>query len=123
MGGPEVADVISISELRVKTHIGVTPEEQAELQEVVVDITLEADLRTPGRSDALRDTVDYARATRLVADVIESSKANLLEHLADEVAAALLGLEGVRAVTVEIAKDPPPVGENVRNIAIRIERP
>ena len=107
----------------MKTHIGVTPEERAELQEVVADITISADLRKPGRSDALEDTVDYARATRIVADIIESSRASLLEHLADKVAGALLDLEGVRAVTVEIAKDPPPVGENVRNIAIRIERP
>lgn len=118
-----MADVISISGLRVKTHIGVTEEERAELQEVVSDITLEADLRTPGRSDALEDTVDYAGATQIVARIIESSKANLLEHLAEKVAEALLALEGVRAVIVEIAKDPPPVGENVENIAVRIERP
>ena len=118
-----MADVISISKLRAKTHLGVTPEEQAELQEVVVDVTIDTDLRTPGRSDALEDTVDYARATKLVSDIIESSKASLLEYLADQIATALLDLEGVRGVTVEIAKDPPPVGENVRNIAIRIERP
>ena len=92
-------------------------------QEVVVNVRLEADLRTPGRSDLLEDTVDYARATKIVEELIESSQANLLEHLADNLATALLEVEGVRAVTVEIAKDPAPVVENVQNITVRIERP
>ena len=118
-----MADVISIRGLRVKTRIGVSEVERAQRQEVVVDIALAADLRTPGRSDSLDDTVDYAQATTIAADVIEASSANLLEHLAEDVARALLDLEGVEYVTVEIAKDSPPVGENVGNISVRIERP
>ena len=118
-----MADAIEIRGLRAKTHIGVTPEEREQLQEIVVDITLEADLRTPGASDDLGDTVDYSRATAIAAEVIESTTPNLLEHLADQIAVALLDLEGVRAVIVEIAKDPPPVVENVKNVAVRIERP
>ena len=118
-----MADVISIRGLRVKTRVGVSEEERTQPQEVVVDIALAADLRTPGRSDALADTVDYARATTIAAELIEASTANLLEHLAEEVARALLDLEGVDYVTVEIAKDPAPVGENVDNISVRIERP
>ena len=118
-----MADVISIRGLRVKTRVGVSEQERAQPQEVVVGIELAVDLRTPGRSDSLADTVDYARATTIAADLIEASNANLLEHLAEEVAGALLGLEGVDYVTVEIAKDPPPVGENVETISVRIERP
>lgn len=118
-----MVDAISITGLRVKTHIGVTPEEQERPQEVVIHLTIHADLRSPGASDALEDTVDYARATAVVAQLVEASRANLLEHLAEEVARSVLGLPGVDAVDVEIAKDPPPVGENVRNIAVRIERP
>ena len=107
----------------MKTHLGVTEEERGQPQEVVVDIALAADLRTPGRSDYLADTVDYSRATTIAADLIGASNASLLEHLAEQVAGALLGLEGVDYVTVEIAKDPAPVGENVDNISVRIERP
>lgn len=118
-----MADVISIRGLRVKTHVGVSEEERAQAQEVVVEITLAMDLRTPGRSDSLVDTVDYARVTKVATDRIEASNVNLLEHLAEEVARALLDLQGIDHVTVEIAKDPPPVGENVENISVRIERP
>ncbi len=118
-----MADVIAIRGLRAKTHVGVTPEERGQLQEVVVDISVETDLRTPGASDDLADTVDYARATAVAVEVIEASTSNLLEHLAERVAVALLELDRVRAVTVEIAKDSPPLRENLQNVAIRIERP
>ncbi len=118
-----MADTIVISGLRAKTHIGVTDEEKAQPQEVVVDVHLGTDLRSPGRSDSLGDTVDYAQATKVIAEITESSRANLLEHLAERVADGLLALAGVEWVSVEIAKDPPPVGENVQNVAVRIERP
>ena len=118
-----MADAITISALRAKTHIGVTPEERAELQEVVVNVCLAADLRAPGRSDALEDTIDYAEVAGTIASIVEDSRVNLLENLAETVAGALLRLEHVTAVTVEIAKDPPPVVENVQNITVRIERP
>ena len=118
-----MADAISISGLRAQTHIGVTPEEREQPQQVVVDLELEADLRAAGRSDALEDTVDYANVTSMVTRLVEASQAHLLEHLAEDIAEALLRLEGLRAVRVEIAKDPPPVVENVRRISVRIERP
>lgn len=118
-----MADAISISGLRVQTHVGVTPEERAEPQEVLIDVTMLVDLRRAADSDALEDTVDYAKATTQVARVVEASRANLLEHLAGRVAEALLGMPGVVSVKVEIAKESVPVGENVHRIAVRIERP
>ncbi len=118
-----MADAISIAGLRVQTHVGVTPEERAEPQEVVIDVEIETDLRPPGRSDVLGDTVDYARATTAIAELVEATRANLLEHLAEQIAGTLLRLQGVRAVRVEIAKDKPPVVENVNSITVRIERP
>lgn len=115
-------DSILIRGLRVDTHVGVTEEERSTPQTVVADIAIATDLSAAGRSDAIGDTVDYEEASRVAAQAIGAAPASLLEHLAERVARGILALKGVNAVTVEIAKDPPPVGENVQNIAVRIER-
>ena len=115
-------DSIKIEGLWVETHVGATNDERDELQSLVIDLELQADLRTAGRSDDLGDTINYAEVTSLVAKLVTGSNVKLLEHLAEEVADAVLSLEGVQATSVQIAKETPPVGENVRNIAVRIER-
>ncbi|MDQ4143903.1 MAG: dihydroneopterin aldolase [Actinomycetota bacterium] len=115
-------DSIKIEGLWVETHIGATEAERAEVQPVLLDLEIEADLRTASTSDELEDTIDYAQVTTLVAELVAEKNVKLLEHLAGEIAEAVLALQGVRAVSVQIAKETPPVGENVRNIAVRIER-
>ncbi len=117
-----MADTIKIEGLWVETHVGATDGERAAVQPVLIDLAIEADLRAAGRSDNLTDTINYAEVTTMVAGVVAESNVKLLEHLAEQVAEAVLALEGVRAVSVEIAKETPPVVENVRNIAVRLER-
>lgn len=111
---------IKIRGLRVATRVGVTPEERARPQTVVLDVDVDADLAPAAASDELRDTIDYAAAVTRVADVVAASEANLLEHLAAKVISALSRMEGVQGVTVEISKQPPPVAEDVESIAVRI---
>ena len=115
-------DRITIEGLRVETHVGATDDERAVPQVVFVDVELGADLEAAGLSDELEDTVDYAEVTALVARLVAGKSVKLLEHLAHEVAGAVLAIKGVQTVSVQIAKEKPPVGENVRNIAVRIER-
>jgi dihydroneopterin aldolase len=87
-----------------------------------VEVQIGADLQEAGLSDDLEDTVNYAEVTTLVAQLVAGKNVKLLEHLAQEVADAVLAVKGVQTVSVQIAKEKPPVGENVRNIAVRIER-
>lgn len=116
-------DFIKIHGLWVETHVGATEEERAVSQPVIIDVDLGTDVSAAGASDDLADTIDYAEVTTLVAGLVSSKNVKLLEHLAEEVAGALLALEGVQTVLVQIAKETPPVRENVRNIAVCIERP
>ena len=118
-----MTDRIAISRLRVPARLGVAEEERAESQMLVLNLEIEADLARAGQTDTLEDTVDYHRAVSLVSDVVRQSEAHLLEHLAQRVAAALLDIEGVRGVTVEIAKEPPPIEEDIRSVSVRIHRP
>ncbi|MGH2752641.1 MAG: dihydroneopterin aldolase [Actinomycetota bacterium] len=116
-------DSISIRDLRLATHIGVSEDERAQPQWVLVTVELRADLTAPARSDDLNDTVNYHWATNEIAAIVRSSKCELLEHLAGKIASRMSKIERVHGVTVEIAKESPPVDEEVGGIVIRIERP
>ncbi|MPZ91578.1 MAG: dihydroneopterin aldolase [Actinobacteria bacterium] len=115
-------DTISIRNLRVATHIGVTEEERSEPQWVLVSVDLQTDLRPAAKSDDLEDTVNYHWATNEIAAIVRSSKCQLLEYLAGKIASQMSRIERVDGVTVEVAKESPPVEEDVGGIVVRIER-
>jgi 7,8-dihydroneopterin aldolase/epimerase/oxygenase len=114
-------DRILIRGLKLKARVGVTDEERAEWREVVVGIEVAADLRPAGRSDALEDTVDYARVIDRVEELVSAGEFRLLESMAEGIAAAICGFYGVQRVSVEVAKRPP-VPQEVEAVAVRIER-
>ncbi|MGH2699572.1 MAG: dihydroneopterin aldolase [Actinomycetota bacterium] len=116
-------DVISIRNLRVATHIGVTEEERSEPQWVLVSVELRTDLGAAAKSDALDDTINYHWATNEIAAIVRSSECRLLEYLAGKIASQMSKIERVDGVTVEVAKESLPVEEDVGGIAVRIERP
>jgi dihydroneopterin aldolase len=116
-------DRISIHALRVETRIGVTEQERAEPRALRIDIDIWADLDRPGASDDLADTIDYHSVTTRVAKMVASMEAKLLEHVAGEIAALIVAIEGVDGVSVEVTKEAPPIAEDVNSVSVRIERP
>ena len=115
-------DAIRIRGLRLDAHVGVDEEERARAQILILDIDIDADLSAAAQSDDIEDTIDYAEAITRATDVIQTTQAHLLERLAADVAETIATMKHVGRVTVEIAKDPPPVAENVRSVSVRIER-
>jgi dihydroneopterin aldolase len=115
-----VTDAIVIRGLEVETRVGVTQEERARPQVVVIDVDIAADLSRAAASDDLGDTIDYAAAVSQVADTVRRSETRLLEHLAGKIVSVLSRMDGVRDVTVQITKRPPPVAERVEAVAVRI---
>lgn len=116
-------DAIEIKGLRVSTHIGVTDEERSVAQTVVIDLVVEADLARAEKSNDVSETVDYTDVVGRVQEVVASARCNLLETLAGKIAAVVAAIPGVDGVTVEIAKEPPPVAADVERIAVRLKRP
>lgn len=116
-------DVITIRDLRVETHIGVTKEERSRTQTVAINIDIEADLAKAGQSDDLADTIDYDRVATRVADLVRSTEAHLLESLAEKIADFVFSNDGVLGVTVEISKERPPIDEDVGAVVVTLERP
>ncbi|MFP5353218.1 MAG: dihydroneopterin aldolase [Actinomycetota bacterium] len=115
-------DSIKIRELRVESRIGATEEERSRPQSLSIDLDVVVDLRAAGTSDDLAETVDYGVLVAGVANLVESSSCALLEHLAEKIAAHIANIEGVNGVTVEVAKDAPPIEQAVGKVSVRIER-
>jgi 7,8-dihydroneopterin aldolase/epimerase/oxygenase len=114
---------LKILGLKVPAHIGITEEERSRAQNVIVSVEVFADLTAAVASDEFADTIDYDRLTTDVAQLVRSSRSNLLEHLAGSIADHIGSLSGVERVTVEVSKESPPVREHVEEIAVRITRP
>jgi FolB domain-containing protein len=117
-----MTDRIAIRGLSIETRIGVTEKERSRPQDVQIDIELTADLSRPGLSDALGDTIDYDALVTEVAALVRAGERNLLEKLAEEIAALLSAKDGVSGVTVEVMKQHVPVLEEVAGISVRVER-
>jgi dihydroneopterin aldolase len=117
-------DHIELRGLRVVAVHGVLPEERQRPQPFEIDLDIEADLAAAGRSDDLSDTVDYGALTEAVASAAMGPPVNLLEHLAERIAAVVidLGRPRVRSVTVAVRKLEPPVAADLSSAGVRITR-
>jgi FolB domain-containing protein len=113
-------DRIVIRELRVRAVLGVDDEERREMQDVLITVTLHADLRRAGESDRLEDAIDYRTIKKQVMAAAEGSHYKLVEALAERVAALCLGHAGVRRVDVRVEK--PGSLRFARSAAVEITR-
>ena len=102
---------------------GANPEERALGQSYVVDLEVELDLRNPGGSDRLVDTVSYSHLYRTVKLVMEGESKNLLEATAQSIADRVLTEFPVKGVRVRVKKPRPPIrGSVIDNAAVEIYR-
>ncbi len=115
-------DRITVAGVAATGYHGVLALERSAGQRFVVDVAIEADLRRPGVSDTLHDTVNYARVATRVVERIEGEAYHLIERLAEVIAADLLADPLVDAVEVTVHKPQAPVGVPFGDIAVRIRR-
>lgn len=103
-------------------HHGVLAAERELGQRFEVDVDAEL-TDCPGTgTDAVEDTVDYARITSAIAEVIEGPSHALLERLASDIADRVLVDFRVRRVTVRIRKPAVPVPQVVSSTSVTLIR-
>lgn len=124
MEDPAAPDEILLVGMRFYGYHGVHPEERRLGQRFVVDVALAVSLRAAGERDDLDQTVSYSAAYAEIRRVVEGEPRQLIEAVAEEIAAALLALdERVRRVRVSVAKPEAPVrGSILESVAVRITR-
>jgi 7,8-dihydroneopterin aldolase/epimerase/oxygenase len=119
----EADDRIELRGLRALGRCGVLPEEVVRAQPLEVDLDLSLSLAAAGASDDLDDTVDYGAVCQAVEDTITAGHVQLLEHLAAQLADAVLAVDGrINAVELSVRKLRPPVPQHLASSGVRIRR-
>ncbi len=115
-------DALRLTGLRVRGLHGVLPEERRDGQDFVVDVVLWLDLRRAGATDDLAATVDYgALAERLAADVA-GEPVELIEMLAERLAATCLDSPLVDRVEVTVHKPDAPIRVSFQDVSVTVVR-
>jgi dihydroneopterin aldolase len=117
-------DEILLEGMRFYAYHGVNPGERALGQRFTVDVVLEVDLRRAGQSDNLADTVSYSAVYKLVRRIVEGEPRQLIEAVAEEIAAEILTeFPPVQHVTVTVRKPEVPMKGSMLDAAgVRITR-
>ena len=116
----ESSDRVYIRDLAVRCIIGVYPEERRDVQDLVLNIAMHANLAEAGRSDDILDTVDYKTVKKRVLAAVEKSEFRLIEALAERIASVVL--ESPRVNRVEVTIDKPGALRFARSVAVQISR-
>ena len=103
------------------TH-GVYPEEHEKPQRFEVDVELALDLAPAGRSDDLAQTIDYGRVFETCRRIVESTRFDLIEALAEAIANEILAESAADEVTVRVRKPEVRLGGTLRFAGVEIRR-
>ena len=95
---------ISIVDLEVFLHVGVTDEERAQPQRLLLTVDLEFDFSSAALSDRLSRTIDYFAVAQRLLKYGEGRSWKLIEKLASEVADDILAQFQPQEVAVEVKK-------------------
>ena len=118
-----MADRIVLSGMEFEARVGADDDERAERQAILVDVEMTVDLRSAGQADDLAQTVDYADAFRRCREIADGSTFNLLEALAEAIAAELLAaFANVESVRVGVRKPGVPIDGVLEFAGVDIER-
>ena len=115
-------DQIQIRGLRVYAYHGVKETEKEKGQPFELDITLWTDVRIPGNSDRLEDTVNYSKVAQKAVALLRSEKNDLIERVSTRVADGILEAFPVEGVTVSLKKPRAPIAADFQYVAVQITR-
>lgn len=101
---------------------GVLPQERLDGQEFVVDVTVHTGSRPARRRDELAAAVDYSQVAAAVHRRIVGTPFQLIESLAEAIAADLLELPRATQVDVCVHKPQAPIAVPFDDVMVRISR-
>lgn len=115
-------DSISITGLRIDAHHGVFDHERRDGQEFVIDATVWLDLAAAGSSDDLGQTVHYGELAVSLADAVRRDPVDLIETLAERLAATALAHPSVQTARITVHKPQAPIPERFDDVSVTITR-
>jgi len=113
---------ISVEGIELRGRCGVTPEERAVGQTLIVDVRLEPAACPGAHSDDLSGTVDYGWVVDVVRGIVESREFKLLERLTEVIADALWDPLDLASLEVAVTKPAPPVAIPIAAARVKLVR-
>jgi dihydroneopterin aldolase len=83
-------DIIFLRDLKIDTVIGIYDWERCIRQTVSLDLEMAADIARAAASDRIQDTLNYKAVAKRVIEFVRESQFQLVETLAEQVAALVL---------------------------------
>lgn len=114
------ADTIFLKDLQIKAVVGIWDWERAVPQTVSIDLEMAADVAAAAERDHIDATLDYKAVTKRIIAFVEDSDFQLIETMAERIAAIVTDEFGVPWVQVTVHK--PWAIRGSRDVGIRIER-
>lgn len=112
-------DAIIISDLEVRYRVGVTAEERAQPQRLLITVEFDFDFAPAAAWDDLRRTIDYYAVCQRLLKLGDAREWKLIETVAVDVASTVLSEFGPSGVTVEVKKFVIP---EANHVSVRVSR-
>ena len=112
--------LITVEGIRVFAYHGHLPEEEKLGGHFMVNVWVTADTFEVEKTDDLNDTVDYVKIIEIVKDQM-AIRSDMIEHPARRIVDAILPLNKVQKVKVEVEKIEPPIDATFDKISVTTE--
>ena len=113
-------DKIFLEGLTTETIIGIFDWEREIRQTIAVDLEMSADIGRAAATDSIEDTLNYKRVAKRVLAFVQESRFQLIETLAERIAALIL--EEFEVAWVRVTLHKPGAIRHSRDVGVVIER-
>ncbi|MGH8397622.1 MAG: dihydroneopterin aldolase [Gammaproteobacteria bacterium] len=113
-------DTVFIRDLRVETVVGIYDWERRIKQIVSLDLDMGTDITHAANSDRIEDTLDYKMVAKRVTQFVNEAEFQLVETLAEKVAALIL--EEFKVGKVKVTLHKPGAVSGSKSVGVIIER-
>ena len=113
-------DIIFLQDMKVETVIGIWEWERKIRQTVSIDLDMAADIRKAAASDSVEDTLNYKSVAKRIQAFVGDSSFQLVETLAENIAAIVIDEFDVAWVRVRVNK--PGAIRGAKGVGVLIER-
>lgn len=112
--------IVYLRDLRVETIVGIFEWERTTRQVVSLDLEMAADVAAAAATDSIEDALDYKAISKRLIEFVSASGYQLVETLAEHVAAIVREEFGVPWVRVTLSK--PGAIRGASDVGVVIER-
>lgn len=113
-------DKIIVTDLMVRSIIGINPDERENRQDILINMVLFTDIRSAAKNDDISTSVNYKSVTKRIIQHVEDSSDLLVEKLVSDIAYLILSEFPVERVQVRVEK--PGALRFAKSVGIEIER-